>query len=94
MSPPKQPKPSLAATPPEDTPGCPCGFTAEDCVSLRDMVVEMRKDLTDIRSAVIGHEQYGHKGLIARMSVVERILLVLSLIAVVLGGERFIKFLF
>jgi hypothetical protein len=77
-----------------ELPAGPCGLTIEEYDALRTKVDQMSADIADIKSAVIGHEQYGHRGLIARMSIVERCLFVLALIAVALGGERMIKFLF
>ena len=97
MSPPRH-NPRPTQPPPTDITEtlrpCPCGLTNEEYTNLCNKVDQMSQDIADIRTAVIGHEQYGHRGLIARMTIVERTLFILSLVAVALGGERVIKFLF
>lgn len=95
MSPPprRSPVPSAQAGHPE-LPAGPCGLTLEEYDALCKKVDAMSSDIAAIKSAVIGHEEYGHKGLVTRMSIVERCLFILALIAVALGGERMIKFLF
>lgn len=93
MPPRRPPVPSAQASEPE-LPAGPCGLSVEEYENLCRKVDSLSADIAAIKSAVIGHEEYGHRGLVARMSIVERCLYVLALIAVALGGERMIKLLF
>jgi hypothetical protein len=63
------------------------------CAHVND-IMEIKATVNEIKTALVGNESLGHRGLFVRMSVVEKILLVLSGCIMLLGGDRVVKLFF
>lgn len=65
---------------------------APPCISIDD-VVEIKSNLREIKTALMGNEPLGHKGLFTRVSNIERLIIVFGALIILLGGDRMIKLL-
>lgn len=69
-----------------DLPASPC-VTHVEFESIKD-------DIRDIKSAVVGDEKLGHRGLVSRMNTAERVILGLIAVSLIIGGDRAMQLLF
>ena len=76
----------------EETPHSDDQRPASPCISLED-IVEIKSNLLEIKTALMGNEPLGHKGLFTRVTNIERLIIVFGALIILIGGDRIIKFL-
>jgi hypothetical protein len=92
----------MSAKPSDDIPEPPaCDFPAPAClVASREFrqvagdVRELKTTINRIETAIVGDKSIGHRGVITRLDIVERALLVIAGCIILIGGERALKLLF
>ena len=73
-------------------------FPAPSCIVMTEehlkKLNDIQTDMQAIKGAVIGDEKFGHKGLVARMTNMERVVSILAAFLILVGGERLVKLIF
>jgi hypothetical protein len=81
------------ASDPTDGHDCP----ASNCIiatEVRDELRELNAKVQTLQTSIVGNEAVGHRGIVSRLNIVERVLLILAGFTVLIGGERILKLLF
>lgn len=55
---------------------------------LMTLVQSIHKEVIEMRQALVGDEDLGHRGLFKRVATVERLVYILILVVVVFGGKQ------
>lgn len=55
---------------------------------------EIKSSVARIEAAIVGDERVGHRGIVARLNIIERVTLAIIAGLFILGGEKLIRIFF
>jgi hypothetical protein len=78
-----------------------CHLPAASCLAAQEQfqhvaatVEDLKQSMQRVEGALRGNEELGHRGIVTRLNVIERVLLILAACVVVIGGEKMVKLFF